>query len=135
MVERCVKRSTTITDYVRGRHSDINRVETPGTAAGMGSSNSGSRERWFICPAVVQGERNNTNCILSLGTRAIVLRTPYRGKALQPGNDHIVIAAGAVDDEQFAIGVPAAHDAHMGIVRVEHQITRLGILPRNIGAV
>ena len=56
----------------RGRHSDINGVETPGTAAGMGRSNSGLQKQRIIRPAVVQGERNHTNYILPMGTRAVV---------------------------------------------------------------
>ena len=67
-----VERSTTINVYTRGRHSDINGVETPGTAAGMGGSNSVLQEQWFICPAVVQGEGNHTNHLLSLGTQTII---------------------------------------------------------------
>ena len=67
-----VERSTTINVYTRGRHSDINGVETPGTVAGMGGGNSGLQEQWFICPAVVQGEGNHTNHLLSLGTRTII---------------------------------------------------------------
>ena len=39
----------------------------------------------------------------------VVLRSSDRGKALQPSHDHIVVAAGAVDNEQFAIGVSAAN--------------------------
>ena len=65
----------------------------------------------------------------------VVLRSSDRGKALQSGHDHIVIAAGAVDDEQFTVCVPAANDAHMGIIRVEYQVTGLCVRPRNIGAI
>ena len=56
----------------RGYYDDIHRIETPGTTAGMGGGNSGLQEQWLIRPAVVQGARNHTNYILSLGTRAIV---------------------------------------------------------------
>ena len=58
-----------------------------------------------------------------------------RGKAAFPRHHHIVRSAGAVDDEQFTVCVPAANDAHMGIIRIEHQVTRLGSRPQNIGAI
>ena len=56
----------------RGYYDDIHRIETPGTTAGMGGGNSGLQKQWVVSQAVVQGERNHTNYILSLGTRAIV---------------------------------------------------------------
>ena len=56
----------------RGYYGDIHRVEAPGTAAGMGRSNSGLQKQRTVSPAVVQTERNHTNYILSLGTRAVV---------------------------------------------------------------
>lgn len=39
----------------------------------------------------------------------VVLRSSDRGKALQTGNNHIVISVGAVDNEQFTVCVPAAN--------------------------
>ena len=65
----------------------------------------------------------------------VVHGASYGGKAACAGNDHIVIAAGAVNDEQFAIAIFVANDAHMGIIRVEHQVTGLCVRPRNIGAI
>ena len=65
----------------------------------------------------------------------VVPRSTDRCKALLASNDHIVISAGAVDDEQFSVCVPAANDAHMGIIRVEYQVTGLCVRPRNIGAI
>ena len=56
----------------RGYYGDIHRVEASGTAAGMGRSNSGLQKQRIVSQAVVQGERNHTNYILSLGTRAVV---------------------------------------------------------------
>ena len=56
----------------RGYYGDIHRVEAPGTAAGMGRSNSGLQKQRIVSQAVVQGERNHTNYILPLGTRTIV---------------------------------------------------------------
>ena len=56
----------------RGYCDDVHRTETPGTTAGMGRSNSGLQKQRIVSQAVVQGERNHTNYILSLGTRAVV---------------------------------------------------------------
>ena len=56
----------------RGYYGDIHRVEAPGTAAGMGRSNSGLQKQRIVSQAVVQGERNHTNNVLSLGTRVVV---------------------------------------------------------------
>ena len=40
-----------------------------------------------------------------------------------------------MNDEQFTVCVPAANDTHMGIIRVEYQVTGLCVHPRNIGAI
>lgn len=56
----------------RGYYGDIHRTETPDTTAGMGGGNSGMQKQRIVSQAVVQGERNHTNYILSLGTRAVV---------------------------------------------------------------
>ena len=37
------------------------------------------------------------------------------GKALQAGDDGVVVSAGAMDDEQSSILVPSAHDPHANI--------------------
>lgn len=50
----------------------------------------------------------------------VVFRPANRGKAAFPRHHHIVRSAGAVDDEQFTVCVPAANDANMGIIRIEH---------------
>lgn len=65
----------------------------------------------------------------------VILRSADRGKACPAGNDHIVVPAGTMDDEQSAVYVPAADDAHMGVIGVKHQIARLSILPADIGAI
>ena len=89
-----------------------------------------------------QGEQAWNNLFESLNSRCtgylsycVVPRSTDRCKALHTSNDHIVISAGAVDDEQFSACVPAANDAHMGIIRVEYQVTGLCVRPRNIGAI
>lgn len=45
------------------------------------------------------------------------------------------MAAGTVDDQNVSVLVNPTHDAHMGIIRVEYQVTGLGVRPRNIGAI
>ena len=60
---------------------------------------------------------------------------PVMSKALQAGDDHIVGSAGAVDDQQIAVFVPAAYNANMGVLWIKHQITRLGLLPGDGGTV
>ena len=65
----------------------------------------------------------------------VVPRSTDRCKALLASNDYIVVAAGAVNDEQFAVGIFAPDNAHMGIIRVEHQVTRLCVRPRNVGTI
>lgn len=57
------------------------------------------------------------------------------GKALLASNDYIVVAAGAVDDQNVSVLVNPTHDAHMGMIRVKHQVTGLCGRPRNIGAI
>jgi len=37
------------------------------------------------------------------------------GKALEAGDDGVVVSAGAMDDEQSSILVPSAHDPHANI--------------------
>ena len=61
----------------------------------------------------------------------IVQRSAYGGKALLFRDDHVVVAVGAVDNQDIAVLVPAAHDANVGVLRVEYQIARLGLGPCN----
>ena len=51
------------------------------------------------------------------------------GEALQTSNDHIVIAAGAVNDQQFSVCVPAAYDPHMTVARVKDKVAGERIVP------
>lgn len=48
---------------------------------------------------------------------------------------YIVLSAGTVTDQQFPVLPPAHHDPHMGIIRVEGQITGLGLYLRYGSAV
>ena len=43
----------------------------------------------------------------------VVQGPPNKCKPLQTGNDHIVLAERAVDNEQLSVPIPAAHDTHM----------------------
>ena len=65
----------------------------------------------------------------------VIQGAPNRDKALQAGDDHIVSSAGAVDNQQIAVFVSAAHDANMRVLWIKHQITRLGLLPGDGGTV
>ena len=38
--------------------------------------------------------------------------------ALLAGNDHIVIAAGTVDDENIAVLIPSGHDANVFVIEI-----------------
>ena len=40
-----------------------------------------------------------------------------------------------MDNQQIAIVIPVAHDAYVFILRVKHQISRLGLVPRDVGTV
>ena len=56
-------------------------------------------------------------------------RPADRREALEPGNNHIVIPAGTVDNEQIAACVSSANNAHMRIPRIKHQVTGLVFAP------
>lgn len=45
------------------------------------------------------------------------------------------MSAGAVDDEQISVGVPAAHNADMGIIWVKHKVSGQGLTPVYGGSV
>ena len=66
---------------------------------------------------------------------AIKYRFRHAGKAGGASNDYVVGAAGTVDNQQIAIVIPVAHDAYVFILRVKHQISRLGLVPRDVGTV
>ena len=54
---------------------------------------------------------------------------------VKPSMHHIVVSAGAVDDEQIAALVPAAYNAHMGVLWIEYQIAGQRLVPSDGGAV
>ena len=57
------------------------------------------------------------------------------GKPRSPSDDHIILAERTVDDEQVSAFISAPYDPHMLIAGIEHQITRLSLIPRDGGAV
>lgn len=56
-------------------------------------------------------------------------------KAALSRHHHIVVPAGAVDDEHISVAVKSEDDADMAVSRIEHKVSRLGIAPRNFGAI
>ena len=86
----------------------------------------------------LRGRRTAAGCIPA-AVLLILVRKVYRPangcKALDAGDHHIVVSAGAVDDEQIAALVPAAYNAHMGVLWIEYQIAGQRLVPRDSGAV
>ena len=66
---------------------------------------------------------------------AVVVRPANGCKPGLPGNDHVVLPAGTIDDLDISALVPTAHDTNMGVLRVEYQVAGLGLGPGNGGAV
>ena len=66
---------------------------------------------------------------------SVIDRSADGSKATFSCDDHIVGAAGAVDDQEIPRLVPTAYDAHVFISGVEHQIPREGLVPGDGGAV
>ena len=58
-----------------------------------------------------------------------VLRPADRGKTGRAGNNYIIRAAGAVDNQQIAICISTTDNADMGIAGIEHQVAGLGLTP------
>ena len=56
-------------------------------------------------------------------------------KSVRIGNYHAVLTKCAVNDEQISTFISAAYDPHMFIAGIEHQITRLSLIPRDGGTV
>ena len=57
------------------------------------------------------------------------VRSCYGGKSCRTGDNNAIRAAAAMDDQEIAVRVPAADDANVGIVGIEHQIARLRVAP------
>ena len=59
----------------------------------------------------------------------VILRSGDGSKPLFPGNNHIVITAGTMDDEDIAVFIPTGDDSHMGVIRIEYQIAGKRVCP------
>ena len=70
-------------------------------------------------------------CHASLALSSVIDRPGNGGEALQAGDDRVVVPAGAVNGEQAAILVPAAHDPHITSHTAEggqHRAQQAGVL-------
>ena len=50
-------------------------------------------------------------------------------EACRAGDNNTVCTTAAMDDQEIAVRVPAADDADVGIIGIEHQIARLRVVP------
>lgn len=66
---------------------------------------------------------------------AVENRSADRCKAVYTGDDHMVGAAGAMDNQEVPVLVPAAHDPNVYVVRVKHQVPGQGFRPGDGGTV
>ena len=53
------------------------------------------------------------------------IRSSNGDKPLLAGNDHIVMAAGTMDDENFAVFVPVGNDADVFVIGMKGEIPEL----------
>lgn len=65
----------------------------------------------------------------------VVLRPADACKAALSRHHHIVVPAGAVDDEHIAAAVKSADNADMGVLRVENKIAGQCLSPGDFGAI
>ena len=63
------------------------------------------------------------------------IRLGNRDKSLLAGNDHIVVAAGTVDNKDIAFLIPPGHDTHVLVIRIKGQVADLCIVPGYVGTV
>ena len=56
----------------------------------------------------------------------------FKCEACRAGDNNAVCAAAAMDDQKIAVRVSAADNADVGIIGIEHQITRLRVAPCDI---
>lgn len=57
------------------------------------------------------------------------IRSGHGRETCRTRNNHAIRAAAAMDDQEIAVRVPAADDADVGIIGIEHQIARLRVDP------
>ena len=65
----------------------------------------------------------------------VILRSGDGSKSLYPSNDHIVIAAGTMDDEDISVFIPTGDDPHMGVIRVKYEIAGKRVCPGDCCAI
>ena len=53
----------------------------------------------------------------------------HDGKTCRAGDNNPIRTAAAMDDQEIAVRVLTADDAYMGIVRIEHKVARLRVIP------
>ena len=82
-----------------------------------------------IVSLVVTIRIENRYKILYVSSFCIVVRSPDGGKVFQPGNDHSIPTAGAVDNREIPIFIPSAHNTNMFIIVIKHQITGKCVAP------
>ena len=116
-----------------GENEEYGRVAAYIKARGIRPGNAGQIPLTFI---EQEGRCGDT---FPAAVLLILVRKVYRPangcKALDAGDHHIVVSAGAVDDEQIAALIPAAYDAHVGVLWVKYQIAGHRLIPRNGGTV
>ena len=59
----------------------------------------------------------------------IVYGMADRSKAFLSGNNHVVVAAGAMHDLNVSVLVPACHNADVFIIRIKGEVADLCVLP------
>ena len=64
-----------------------------------------------------------------------ILGPANRGEAAFPRHHHIILAAGTVDDHDITAAVKAADNTDMAVAWIKDKVSRLGIAPRNFGAI
>ena len=57
------------------------------------------------------------------------IRSGHGRETCRTRNNRAIRAAAAMDDQEIAVRVPAADDADVGIIGIEHQIARLRVDP------
>ena len=60
-----------------------------------------------------------------------ILGPANRGEAAFPRHNHIILAAGTVDDHDITAAVKAADNTDMAVTRIKDKVSRLGVTPSN----
>lgn len=59
----------------------------------------------------------------------VISRSTNSSKPLQPGDRRVVVPAGAVEDEQLPVLVPATHNTHVGVLQAKDQVAGQDLVP------